>query len=105
MLSHLGQHANRRIIVSLPALLGSPDPLTCVLVSSEIAGIWILSPELAEKLYPIDLAGHTPPPIFVPFTQIGFIVSAELQQPPPPSESPASPEAHEPSKSRGSHRK
>lgn len=100
----LGHYVNRRIMVSLPDLLGTPDPLTCVLISNEIAGIWISSPELAEKFYPSAPDGHTPP-IFVPFTQVGFVISAESPQPPSASKSSAAARPHQSSKAHSSHPK
>ncbi|MGA8742242.1 MAG: hypothetical protein WB561_13740 [Terracidiphilus sp.] len=100
----LGHLVNRRIMVSLPDLLGTSDPLTCVLISNEVAGIWISSPELAEKLCPPQPAGDTPP-IFIPFTQIGFVVSAESSQPPPARKTSAAARPHQSSKSHISDRK
>jgi len=104
MSSLLGHHVNRRIVVSLPGLLGSSDPVICVMISCEVAGIWISSPELAAKLGPPGPAGHTPP-IFVPFTQVGFVTSAESPQPPPSTKSPSSARPQESSKSHPSNRK
>ena len=101
MSSVLGHHVNRRIAVSLPELLGSPDPLICVLISNEIAGIWILSPELAEKL-DIPRPADQVPPIFIPFTQIAFIVSAESPKAPPPSKVAAPARPHPSPKSHSS---
>jgi len=104
MLSLLGHHVNRRIAVSLPVLLGNADPLICVLVSCEAAGIWVSSPELSKKLCPRELAGHMPQ-IFVPYAQIGFVTSAESPQPHPPSGHSASAPPDEPPKSHRSKRK
>ncbi len=79
MLSLLGHHVNRRILVSLPNILESPEPLACLLLASEPAGIWVSSRELTKKVFPGALE-DTDTPLFVPYTQIAFISGAEAQQ-------------------------
>ncbi len=76
MISSLGHHLNKPLLVSLPSIFDDGDPIVCILTGIEVSGLWLESRELAKKiLHPNDkrVAVH----IFVPFAQIACVMEPD----------------------------
>jgi hypothetical protein len=77
MVSALGHHLNKIMLVSIPSIFGDLEPRTCTLTGIEVSGVWLVSPDLARKFSYLD--DNTPAPsIFVPFSQIAFLLEPGL---------------------------
>jgi hypothetical protein len=71
MVSALGHYLNKKLLVAIPSIFGDLETRVCTLTGIEEAGLWLESPELAQKL----LHSNNPQaatPIFVPFAQIAY---------------------------------
>jgi len=61
---------------------GFPHPISATVVNIEIAGIWILTPELPAELAQAGALIATEikkPVVFVPFAQLHFLVATQDQ--------------------------
>jgi hypothetical protein len=81
MISALGQHLNKNVLVSIPTIFKDSRPRACVLMGIETSGLWLESRDLAERLLNHH-DGKPVPPIFVPFTQVAFLLEPEVVVPP-----------------------
>ena len=105
MLSLLGHYVNRRVLISLPAILGKPEPLECVLVACEASGVWLSSRNLTKQVYS-ESSHDIDTPVFIPYAQVGFLVSVDVRQGSrPPAGPTAEPQAREHHPKRNSPRK
>jgi hypothetical protein len=84
MVRILGHHVNKLVLVSIPPIFGQSEPQRCRLVGTEPAGLWLESEHLSRKAFPNTEAPRTP--IFVPFTQIAYLIGAPVV--PPPADEP-----------------
>jgi hypothetical protein len=78
MINSLGHCLNRAVLVSMPGIIGREDLCSCVLRGIEASGLWLESAEVLER---IALPKRTrkavvPAVVFVPFTQIAYLVGA-----------------------------
>jgi hypothetical protein len=95
MVSALGHHLNKTVLVAIPSIFGNVEPRTCTLTGIEVSGVWLVSPELARKFsHPGDK--RPTPSIFVPFAQIACLLEPGLTDrnpaPEPRDEASARPE-------------
>jgi hypothetical protein len=88
MLEHL---VNKIVRVSVPFLFKDSGPCPCRLVAVETCGLWLAGAELAEKLFP-DAEKQIEPVVFIPFTQIAYLIEAP---PTPPDAGHLHQEHHE----------
>jgi hypothetical protein len=80
MVRILGHHVNKPVLVSVPPIFGKSEPQRCRLVGIEPAGLWLESEHLSRKAFPD--ADPPPTPVFVPFTQIAYLIGAPVVPPP-----------------------
>ena len=73
MINLLGHHLNKLVSVSIPALFKDEASHPCKLVGFEVSGLWLESEELGTALFP-ESEKSALPKVFVPFTQITFLV-------------------------------
>ena len=80
MVSSLGHHLNKPVLVSIPPVFGNAELHRCRLVGTETAGVWLESDEFAR----ITGMGANPLPaaIFVPFAQITCLAADPSALPP-----------------------
>jgi hypothetical protein len=95
---------NLRVLVSMP-LFRDGALVTCTVVGAESSGLWLESEELFEDLG-LNPGQHRASCIFVPFTQIKFVMEAAVKE----RAQPDQPEAaisreHEPHQGRGKKRR
>jgi hypothetical protein len=76
----LSNYVNKIVLVSTPFVFKEGDPCPCRLVAVETAGLWLESAELREKMLP-NAEGRAEAAIFVPFTQIAYLVE-DIPAPP-----------------------
>ena|SRR5580704_4029721 len=96
MINILGHHVNKMVLVSIPSVFADATPRACRLVGVEVSGLWLESADLTTALFAAsdDYQART---VFVPFTQISYLVSGEA----PPPVAPTSTKAPPSSPSRG----
>jgi hypothetical protein len=63
---------NKSILVSIPVIFGSRELRRCLLVSVDVAGLWLQSEAFAE--FAGDNAALSSAPVFIPFAQITCLV-------------------------------
>lgn len=80
MIKMLDHHVNKIVMVSIPSMFGDDEPRNCRLVGVEVPGLWLESQEFSGALAAPDAHQHLPA-VFVPFTQIVYLIGAEV----PPS--------------------
>jgi hypothetical protein len=74
MVTMLGRHVNKSVLVSIPPVFGSDELHQCQLVGIESGGLWLESSGLARIAF--DNAEAAPIAVFVPFTQIAYLIGA-----------------------------
>ncbi len=74
MISSLGHHLNKTVLVSIPPIF-EDQPVTCTLAGIEAAGVWLVNKDLSKKLLHGD-DDRTVVPIFIPFAQIAYLLEA-----------------------------
>jgi hypothetical protein len=74
MVNKLGHLVNKPVMVSIPAILGGAEPRSFRLVGLEPAGLWLEATDLSGTA--ISTAGLLPAALFVPFTQIAYLLEA-----------------------------
>jgi hypothetical protein len=79
MVSRLGHHVKKAVLVSIPAIFSDARARECHLVDFEPTGLWLESVDLWHVVFPD--AERPPSAVFVPFTHIAYLVDA-----PPPQE-------------------
>jgi hypothetical protein len=94
MLSIMSYHLNKQVLVSIPEILGDGEPRRCRLTGVEPFGLWLESEDLSRIAFSSDERPLAM--VFVPFTQIGYLVAASAAPPPaaiadPVVESPPQP--------------
>ena len=80
MVSILGHHVNKPVLVSIPPLFGNGELHRCQLVGIEPAGLWLESEGLSRIAFPD--ADPRPATVFVPFTQVAYLIGAPAVPPP-----------------------
>jgi len=80
MVSKLGHHINKLVLVSIPPIFGNKELHRCRLIDAEAAGLWLESDDF-PRIAGGD-AASLPALIFVPFTQIACL-AGDLAVPPP----------------------
>ena len=81
MISRLGHHLNKPVLVSMPPLFADGKPRSCKLIGIEPAGLWLENEDLTRRAFPA--ADGSLAPIFVPFTQIAYVVEGAAALPIP----------------------
>jgi hypothetical protein len=77
MVSILGYHVNKAVLVSIPPLFGNGEPRRCYLIGTEPGGLWLRCSDLSltarfnEKPEAVT--------VFVPFTQIAYLLEASAE--------------------------
>ena len=81
MLSMMSYHLNKHVLVSIPEIPNDGAPLRCRLLGVESFGLWLES----EALSRIAFSNDEPPlaMVFVPFSQISYLVGAPQRRHPP----------------------
>jgi hypothetical protein len=79
MINLLGSHVNKIVLVSIPFLFKDDDPRPCRLVAAETSGLWLEGAELTKRLFP-DVERRTETVVFIPFTQIAYLVEDTPQR-------------------------
>jgi hypothetical protein len=78
VISSLSHHINKIILISIPSIFEDNHPRACTLVGIEVSGLWLESPDLAEKLlHPDDKRAAAS--IFVPFAQIAYLLEPAVE--------------------------
>jgi hypothetical protein len=72
MVSRLGHFVNKAVLVSIPRIFADIRPRNCRLISLEASGLWLESEELLRIAF--SDAERTPNVVFVPFTQVAYLV-------------------------------
>jgi hypothetical protein len=72
MISTLGHHLNKTLLVSIPSMFENGDPRACTLTGIEPSGLWLESREWSKLLPSGDKRAVTH--IFVPFAQIAYLL-------------------------------
>jgi hypothetical protein len=80
MVSKLGHHMNKPVLVSIPPVFGNTDLHRCRLIGAEAAGLWLESDDFS-RLAGAD-ADSSPASVFVPFAQIACLAEAPAVPPP-----------------------
>jgi hypothetical protein len=80
MISMLGHQVNKPVLVSMPAIFRDGELLACTLIGIETSGLWLESSDLVNTLR-ADSAAESPKKIFVPFTQIAFLMEGPVAPP------------------------
>ena len=75
MISSLGHHLNKTVLVSIPPIFEDHQPVTCTLAGIEASGVWLASKDLWKKLLHGD-DDRAVVPIFIPFAQIAYLLEA-----------------------------
>jgi hypothetical protein len=79
MVSKLGHHMNKPVLVSIPPVFGNTDLHRCRLIGAEAAGLWLESDDFSR------IAGgdvdSLPASVFVPFAQIACLAEAPAVPP------------------------
>jgi hypothetical protein len=80
MVSTLSYHVNKPVLVSIPPIFPDGGPRHCRLAGIEPGGLWLESEDLSR----IAFADTEAPPawVFVPFTQIAYLVGVPVAPPP-----------------------
>jgi hypothetical protein len=81
MVSKLGHHLNKPVLISIPPIFTTAEPRHCSLVGIEPAGVWLESEDLSRIAFPS--AERFLATVFVPFTQIAYLVGAPPAAPTP----------------------
>jgi hypothetical protein len=81
MVSKLGHHLNKTVLVSIPPIFTTAEPRHCRLVGIDPAGVWLESEDLSRIAFPN--VERLPAKVFVPFTQIAYLVEAPPAAPAP----------------------
>jgi hypothetical protein len=83
VISALAHHLNKIVLVAIPSIFGDEQPKPCTLLGIEGSGVWLESTDLAKKLLgPKEKRSHVP--IFVPFTQVVYLIEPDLNSDPNP---------------------
>jgi hypothetical protein len=74
MVTKLGHHMNKPVLVSIPPIFGNTELHRCRLIGAEAAGLWLESDDFSRIA-----GGHVhslPASVFVPFAQIACLAEA-----------------------------
>jgi hypothetical protein len=77
MINRLGNCINKPVLVSMPPIFADGKPRACKLINVELTGLWLENEDLTRRAFPD--AAESLATVFVPFTQIAYLV-----EPPPP---------------------
>jgi hypothetical protein len=81
MINRLGHHINKPVLVSMPSIFADEKPRACKLIGVEPAGLWLENEDLTRMALPD--ADESLAPVFVPFTQIAYLVEGMTARPVP----------------------
>ena len=84
MISILGHYVNKPVLVSIPPLFADGQPRACKLIGIEPGGLWLESEDLTKLAFP-NADRRSAAKIFVPFTQIAYLVEGTTTPPVPPA--------------------
>jgi hypothetical protein len=91
MIPKINHYIGRTIIVSIPSLFSDGAGRPYTLLGFELAGLWLQSDELNQRLLADDMRdlAEAAPIVFVPFSQIaGVLVPTVNTAAPPPAPPP-----------------
>jgi hypothetical protein len=80
MISKLGHHINKPLLVSIPPIFGNTQLHRCRLIGTEAAGLWLESDDFPRAAG--GDAASLPALVFVPFTQIACLAGDSAVPPP-----------------------
>jgi hypothetical protein len=72
MIKRLGHHINKPVLISMPPIFTDGKPRACKLIGIEPAGLWLENEDLTRRAFPD--ADESMATVFVPFTQIAYLV-------------------------------
>jgi hypothetical protein len=86
MISILGHYVNKPVLVSIPPLFADGQLRACRLIGVESGGLWLESEDFTKLAFPN--ADRSAAKVFVPFTQIAYLVEGTTAPPVPLASKP-----------------